>query len=85
MKLTGAEKCFYERVEKSAGQDVTIAELADAFYIPGKRVKPKNWRGSVAAIMRTVILKCQASRDLKMISRTSTLGRSSQATYKMEV
>lgn len=84
MKLTGAEKCFYDRIKKSAGKDVTIAELADAFYIPGERTRPKNWHGSVAAIMRTVILKCQVSGDLKQITRTSTLGRSSQATYKME-
>lgn len=78
VNLNNSERALYSFIKRKG--EVTIDQLV-AFFYKGRK-KPKHANGSMAAMMRTLILKCKATR-IKGIKRSSSLGRGSTATYKM--
>jgi len=77
--LNKSEQALYDFV-KSSKEDVHLRDLVTMFY--KDRDKPKHPNGSIAAMMRTLILKVDVI-GLPRLSRTSRLGRSGTATYKV--
>jgi hypothetical protein len=77
--LNRSEQSLYDHVKKS-NQDVPIQDLVDMFY--EERKKPKHPRASIAAMMRTLRLKVDVL-GLPRLVRTSRLGVSSPATYRV--
>lgn len=81
MKLGKMEQALYDYILKSRKKEISITELANHYYKTKSR--PDTWRGSVAAVMRTLMLKSQVDKKLRRITRASRLGRSAMAVYKM--
>jgi hypothetical protein len=79
VRLTKNEMALYDHVRKSH-KDVPIDDLVAMFY--KDRKKPKHPNGSVAAMMRTLMLKAEVL-GLPRLRRTSRLGVSSPATYRV--
>ncbi len=75
-----SEEEIYKHIKKKR-RKVSLEELTDWFYSGRKR--PKNAHGSMAAMMRTLMLKCAAMK-IKSVVRDSGLGRGNTAVYKIE-
>tara|TARA_R110000824_G_scaffold15883_3_gene66562 strand:- start:5029 stop:5277 length:249 start_codon:yes stop_codon:yes gene_type:complete len=78
--LTKSEQVLYDYISSSR-KDVPIADLVKLCY--EGRPKPKHPKGSVSAMMRTLMLKAELI-GLPQVSRTSRLGAGAPATYGIE-
>ena len=77
--LNQSEHALYNHIRKST-RDVPINDLVAMFY--KDRRKPKHPNGSIAAMMRILILKIDVL-GLPRLRRTSRLGTGSPATYRV--
>ena len=80
IKFSRGEQKLLDYFDGRIGENVPIDELADHFY--AERVRPANPRGSVAALMRVLILKCKAA-GVRSPLRISNIGRGSVAVYRL--
>jgi len=80
VKLSKTEQRLYDYVRKSK-KDVPIKDLVTMLY--KDRKKPKHPTGSIAAMMRTLMLKIDVL-GLPRLVRTSRLGVGSPAIYKVK-
>lgn len=80
VNLSKGEQELYDYLARFQGTEISIAELSEMFY--AKRKKPKHHRGSISAMMRTLMLKAEVM-GIK-ITRTSRLGVSSTGVYRLE-
>jgi hypothetical protein len=79
ISLTRNERWLCDYLCERPEQDLTIERIAEAFY-EGREV-PKNWRGSIAAQMRTLSVKLYAL-GIGDLERVSRLGTKSPAVYR---
>ena len=80
MNLSPMEKAIYDAILMDRSKLWTIDEIASVAY--KQKERPVHWYGTLAATMRTLILK---SRLLQIkIVRTSQLGRGGKAEYTCE-
>lgn len=78
--LTKSETDLYEYISSSR-KDVPIADLVKLFY--RGRTNPKHSNGSMAAMMRTLMLKVEVL-GLPQLVRTTRLGAGSTAAYRVK-
>lgn len=78
-KFSPMERILYDALEENAGQVMDIDALGDRVY---RKVRPKNWRNSLKAIMRGLIMKTE-SRLIK-VRRVSGIGRGKAAEYVLD-
>jgi hypothetical protein len=79
--LSNSEQILYNYLLEHRGREVPISELVEALY--KGRDKPAHEIGSVAAMMRTTMLKSEIL-DIPTAKRCSRLGRGAVAFYTIE-
>ena len=80
IKFSRGEQKLLDYFNDHVGLEVDIDRLAMYFY--SDRARPTNARGSIAALMRVLILKCKA-RGVRPPLRISNIGRGSVAVYRL--
>lgn len=80
MQLSKTEQRIFEVMQAKPERRWSIDDLASAVY--GRSNRPKNWRLSLSAIMRTLQMKT-GSRLVRIV-RTSQRGRGNHAAYMLD-
>lgn len=77
--FTRNERRLFDIISEREGRQIEIQEIAQDFY-SDRAEWPKNWRGSIAAQMRSMAVKAYAL-GLGRVERVSRLGVNSTSVY----
>ena len=86
MKKNSRENALVQVMLDNQNTELSLELLADAYY--GERSRPKEWRNSLLGTLRRVSIKLENDHLRRggqgpLILRTSSLGRSCKATFKL--